>query len=74
MLYEVITPENSKICADNFPYTNPNTKAVELLDESIKSNKGVYPDKEVYEQGEFLKDVGETTVIYDKIWTDFKQQ
>ncbi len=70
----MMRPENSKICADNFPYTNPNTKAVELLDESIKSNKGVYPDKEVYEQGEFLKDVGETTVIYDKIWTDFKQQ
>ncbi|WP_343032783.1 spermidine/putrescine ABC transporter substrate-binding protein [Anaerotalea alkaliphila] len=70
----MLRPENSKICSDSFPYTNPNAAALELIDEETRNNPGIYPDDSVYAQGEFLVDVGETTVVYDKIWTDFKQQ
>lgn len=70
----MLRPENSKVCSESFPYTNPNAKAVELLDAETQNNPGIYPPASVYEQGEFLIDLGEITTVYDKIWTDFKQQ
>lgn len=70
----ILRPEVSVLISAEQPYTNPNSKAVELLDASIKGNIGVYPPDEVYTQGEYLLDLGETTTLYDQIWTEFKQQ
>lgn len=69
-----LRPEISKIFSESRPYTNPNVAAQNLLADDIKNDPGVYPPAEVYENGEYLKDVGETTTLYDKIWTEFKQE
>lgn len=70
----ILRPEISKMLSEAFPYTNPNRAAKELLADDIKNNLGIYPPASVYEQGEYLVDLGETTVLYDKIWTEFKQE
>ncbi len=70
----LLRPEISKLLSEAFPYTNPNAAAKELLSEDVKNNLGIYPPASVYEQGEYLVDLGSTTVLYDKIWTEFKQE
>lgn len=70
----MLRPEISKMLSEAYPYTNPNGAAKELLSEDVKNNLGIYPPASVYEQGEYLVDLGETTVLYDKIWTEFKQE
>lgn len=70
----ILQPEISKMLSEAFPYTNPNAAAKELLSDDIKNNQGIYPPASVYEQGEYLVDLGETTTLYDKIWTEFKQE
>ncbi|MEQ8154943.1 MAG: spermidine/putrescine ABC transporter substrate-binding protein [Clostridiaceae bacterium] len=64
----------SKMISDEFPYTNPNAAARKLMDKSVTDNTIVYPTSDLVKNGEHLKDLGDTTQLYDKIWTEFKQQ
>jgi spermidine/putrescine transport system substrate-binding protein len=34
----------------------------------------IYPPPEVMEKPEFLRDVGEATLLYDRIWTEIKTE
>ena len=70
----VMRPEISEMISEEQPYTNPNVEAQKLLPADVIGNEGVYPPASVYEQGEYLVDVGQTTVLYDEIWTEFKQE
>jgi spermidine/putrescine transport system permease protein len=70
----LLRPEISKVFSEATPYTNPNKEAYPLLSDETKNEKAIFPDEIVYQNGEFLKDVGEATVIYDEIWTAFKQE
>jgi len=70
----LLRPEVSKIFSEATPYTNPNKEAYPLLSEETKNEKAIFPDEIVYQNGEFLQDVGEMTKVYDEIWTAFKQE
>jgi spermidine/putrescine transport system substrate-binding protein len=53
-------------------YATPNKDALPLLDEKLRSNKTIFPDQADLERGEFHKDVGESTAIYEKYWQQLK--
>ncbi|MDF2678183.1 MAG: extracellular solute-binding protein [Bacillota bacterium] len=68
----LLEPEISAEISKSFPYANPNTEAHKLMDKETLENKAIYPDSDIIKKGEHLKDLGETTVLYDQIWTELK--
>jgi spermidine/putrescine transport system substrate-binding protein len=50
-------------------YATPNAAALPLVSEALRGDRSIYPEPEVLEKLEFLRDVGEARVLYDRIWT-----
>lgn len=67
----ILRPEVSKEIVLDYPYANPNVEAVKLLPEDIQKEIEI-PEKEI-ERGIHAIDVGEATVIYDRVWSELKQ-
>jgi spermidine/putrescine transport system permease protein len=68
----ILDVENSAEISKTLPYANPNMEARKLLDKSALEDISVYPPKEDLAKGEHLQDLGETTKIYDRIWSELK--
>lgn len=68
----ILDPEVSKMISEEFPYINPNTKAIELLGDSYINNPAINVPEEVFANGEYIQDLdGETLNLYDTLWTEF---
>lgn len=70
----ILRPEIHKQIADAFPYNLPNAAAQKLLDPQVLNDPQIYPPADVLAKGEWLKDLGEATPLYDQIWTEVKGQ
>lgn len=68
----ILDPKVSAEISKEFPYANPNIAAHQYIDKSILNNTSVYPTDNEMKIGERIKDLGDTTKLYDKIWTEFK--
>jgi spermidine/putrescine transport system substrate-binding protein len=55
-------------------YGSPNKASEEFIDAEILEEPAIYPPPEVMEKLEFLRDVGESTALYDRIWTEIKTE
>ncbi|EJO5347433.1 extracellular solute-binding protein [Clostridium botulinum] len=68
----IYKPEISAQVSEEFPYANPNKAAYHLMDKDKLNDIAVYPPRKAVEGNELIKDVGETTKLYDDIWTKIK--
>jgi spermidine/putrescine transport system substrate-binding protein len=50
-------------------YASPNREAWPHIDPELKADPAVYPDDQVMQRLEVLRDVGEARAHYDRIWT-----
>lgn len=66
----ILRPEVSKLISDDFPYTNPNAKARELLDESQRTNPASYPPGNP--KLDIFHDLGDMAGKIDKLVTELK--
>jgi spermidine/putrescine transport system substrate-binding protein len=55
-------------------YGSPNQASEEFIDPDILGEPAIYPPPEVMDKLEFIRDVGEATTLYDRIWTEIKSQ
>lgn len=55
-------------------YGSPNAAAEPYINEEILNDPAIYPPPDVMEKLEFIRDVGEATTVYDRIWTEIKSQ
>jgi spermidine/putrescine transport system substrate-binding protein len=55
-------------------YASPNKAAEEFIDPDILGEPAIYPPPEVMDRLEFIRDVGEATALYDRIWTEIKTE
>jgi len=55
-------------------YGSPNKTAREqgLIDEAMLKHPGVYPPDEVWRRLQWIEDVGEDTLKFDRLWTEIK--
>jgi spermidine/putrescine transport system permease protein len=53
-------------------YSTPNKAALPLLPEDIRQNHAIFPPDDVVQRLELIQDIGETTVAYDRLWTEVK--
>ncbi|MPN54311.1 Spermidine/putrescine-binding periplasmic protein [bioreactor metagenome] len=69
----IMEPEISAEISLHFPYGNPNIEAYPYIDKDIMEDISVYPPKEKLKKGEYLKDIGDAVIMFDKIWSEVKQ-
>ncbi len=53
-------------------YSTPNKAAIPLLPEGVRNNRAIFPPKDVVRRLELIHDLGETTVLYERLWTEVK--
>ncbi len=53
-------------------YASPNAAAEELLDEEFLSDPAVYPPAEVLAKLQYIRALGETESIYQRLWDEVK--
>jgi spermidine/putrescine-binding protein len=77
----VLDPQQSILITKEFPYSNPNKAALDLLKtddptlyESYSAFSGTNPDETFLANAKPIVDVGEATTLYDSLWTDFKSK
>jgi spermidine/putrescine-binding protein len=77
----VLDPQQSIFITKEFPYSNPNKAALDLLKtddpviyESYMAFAGTNPDDTFLANTKPIVDVGEATALYDSLWTDFKSK
>ncbi len=66
----ILRPEVSKLISDEFPYTNPNQAARELLSEDQLANPASYPEEMDYTHT--FRDIGKGAAAIDQLMTDLK--
>ncbi len=70
----ILEPEIGANISEQIMYMCPNKASYPYLSENFTNNPALYIPTEILGTPEFIKDVGSATSIYDKIWTEFKQQ
>jgi len=70
----IMDPEESCKISEEFPYLNPNAKAIEMLGEEFSGNPAKNPPEDVIALGEYLSNLDtDTLAIYDEMWTKLKK-
>ncbi len=69
----IMDPEISAEISHYFPYGNPNKAAKTYIDPEILMDEAVYPPDAEVKKGEYLKDIGESILEFDRIWSEVKQ-
>ena len=70
----ILKPEIGAKISEQIMYMCVNKASYEYLSQDFTSNPALYIPSEILGETEFIEDVGEAASIYDKIWTEFKQQ
>ncbi len=70
----ILEPKTGANIAEQIMYMCINKASREYLSDEFTKNPALYIDTEVLGTPEFIEDVGDATAIFDKIWTEFKQQ
>jgi spermidine/putrescine-binding protein len=68
----VLEPENAGRIVNGTGYASANLAARKFVKPEILNNAAVYPPAETLKRCEFVKDLGETTEVYDRLWTEVK--
>lgn len=69
----MMRPEVAKTISDDYPYVQPNTAAIALMDDDFKNNPAENVPAEVFESGHRTESLpSDTLKIYNDIWTDLK--
>lgn len=55
-------------------YASPNEDATEFIDPEILEYEAVYPNEETFSRLHWLENVGDTTEIYSRVWTEIGSQ
>lgn len=53
-------------------YATPNRVAIDFLPPEWRNNPAVFPDAAALDRCEMIRDLGETTEVYDRLWTKIK--
>lgn len=75
----ILDPEASILITKEFPYSNPNTAALELMKTQDPDTYNAYmnfpatnPSPEDMKKLTLIKDVGDATALWDRVWTEVK--
>lgn len=64
----MLRAESGKACIEELGYPAPNTATLPLLDEKLRNNKIVFPNKDDIAKANIHTDLGDAGLIYQKYW------
>jgi spermidine/putrescine-binding protein len=67
-----LEPEVAAEICRTMHYSSPNRAALPLLPPEIRDNPAIFPPADVLARLELIEDLGDATVLYDRIWTEVK--
>ena len=70
----VLTPENAAEITNLSGYPSPNEAAKKFIKPEILHDPARYPDEQTLSKCEFLMDLGETSTLLDRYWTEIKSR
>jgi spermidine/putrescine-binding protein len=70
----VMEPEIAAKIVNHVHYAGANRAALPLIDAKIRNDPSIYPPQEVLDRCELIEDLGETTQLLDRLWTEIKAQ
>lgn len=70
----LLDPEIGAQITNYTRYASPNVAAEPYIDEEVKSNPAIYPPQEQLANAHYLRELGEATQLYERIWTEIKAQ
>ncbi|MEZ4618241.1 MAG: spermidine/putrescine ABC transporter substrate-binding protein [Caldilineaceae bacterium] len=70
----ILDPEIGAMISNFNYYASPNQAAEEFIDEEVTGDPGIYPSEETLAKMEFLEELGEGTLLWDRIWTEIKSE
>lgn len=68
----ILRPDVMKKIIESYPYKNVNLEAEKLLDTEYLNNTAANIPDSVFENGLFVKNIGENISKYDRIWAEIK--
>jgi spermidine/putrescine transport system substrate-binding protein len=68
----MLRPEVAVRCMEEYKYSSPNLKAIEMLPDELRNNRILVPGPEELKNAEFTTSVGEALSIYEKYWEELK--
>src|SRR5947209_45247 len=70
----VMQPEIAAKIVNHVHYACANQAALPLIDAKVKDDPSIYPPQDVLNRCELIEDLGETTQLVDRLWTEVKAQ
>lgn len=70
----LLDPEIGAMVTNFTHFASSNEAALPMIVDEIRNDPGIYPPEDVLDRMEFIADVGETTALYERIWTEIKAQ
>jgi len=67
-----LEPEIAAEICRTMGYSTPNRAALPLLPRHVRENPAIFPPDEAIARTELIEDVGDATVLYDRLWTEVK--
>jgi len=61
----------AEICT-TMRYSTPNRDALPLLPAAVRRNPATFPPDDALARAELIVDIGEATVLFDRLWTEVK--
>jgi spermidine/putrescine-binding protein len=75
----ILSPEASILISEEFPYSNPNAAALELMKneqpdmyEAYMDYPATNPSAADMERFKIIHDLGDATALWDRVWTEVK--
>jgi spermidine/putrescine-binding protein len=68
----LLRPDVSADITNFTGYSSPNRAAFPLIDPALLADESMYPPDDVMQKLEFLEDVGEATLLYNRMWNEIK--
>jgi spermidine/putrescine-binding protein len=65
----ILRPQQGARLTNYISYPSPNALAAPFVDADILSDPAVYPDEETLDRLEFLRDTGDTEILYSDLFT-----
>jgi spermidine/putrescine transport system substrate-binding protein len=70
----LLRPEVSANISNFTGYSSPNRAAYPFIEEELLADESLYPPDSILERLEFMKDVGDATRIYNRMWNEVKSR
>jgi spermidine/putrescine transport system substrate-binding protein/spermidine/putrescine transport system permease protein len=70
----MLEPETAAAVANHTGYTVANRAARPYINKALLSNSALFPDSALLNKCEMLEDLGETALMYDRLWTEVRSK